>query len=81
MTTENYAEGYQAGYKDAYDIACSAIPGIGTELCQYLAKAPKLKTGYSIYDGGYEDGITQAIKLTEEFFNCPVSKLRKNTQG
>ena len=66
MTSEDYADGYQAGYQNAYN---QTLEGIQQKLLQHICQVPPFKSGYSVYDGGYEDGVQQAKKLIDKFFN------------
>ena len=71
MTSEEYAQGYRAGYQDAYAIALSAVLEIGEDLTREIEKTPKLCSGYSIYDGGWEDGRQATIQLIKTYFLDP----------
>ncbi len=75
MTQPDYAEGYYAGYQEAHDIALSAVLQIGEDLVKQIQKTPPLKSGYSIYDGGWEDGRQATIQLIKTYFSEPSRQL------
>ena len=74
MTSEEWASGYKQGYNDATQVAFTSMRAMNKHLIEYITQVPKLRSGYSVYDGGYEDGVNQAKKLIHEFFNTPVSR-------
>lgn len=37
------------------------------ELLKQILEQPPYRSGYSVYDGGFQDGINSVIKLIKEF--------------